>query len=79
MDIITMIFTLQKRLYIKKTLESIFLVGCGGAMSSYSKFDEDFRCGSTIFIPFTEEEAKKWVMDRLDADTYITLFGKIEE
>ena len=24
MDIITMIFTLQKRLYIKKTLESIF-------------------------------------------------------
>ena len=35
--------------------------------------------GSTIFIPFTEEEAKKWVMDRLDADTYVALFGKIEE
>ena len=30
-------------------------------------------------FPFTEEEAKKWVMDRLDADTYVTLFGKIEE
>lgn len=78
MDIITMIFTLQKRLYIKRH-QRIFLVGCGGAMSSYSEFDEDFRCGSTIFIPFTEEEAKKWVMDRLDADTYVALFGKIEE
>ena len=68
----------EETLYQKDTGE-YFLVGCGGAMSSYSEFDEDFRCGSTIFIPFTEEEAKKWVMDRLDADTYITLFGKIEE
>lgn len=68
----------EETLYQKDTRE-YFLVGCGGAMSSYSEFDEDFRCGSTIFIPFTEEEAKKWVMDRLDADTYVALFGKIEE
>lgn len=68
----------EETLYQKSTGE-YFLVGCGGAMSSYSKFDGDSRCGSTIFKPFTEEEAKKWVMDRLDADTYITLFGEVKE
>lgn len=68
----------EETLYQKNTGE-YFLVGCGGAMSSYSESVEDSRCGSTIFIPFTDEEAKQWVLDRLDADTYVALFGEVEE
>lgn len=68
----------EETLYQKDTGE-YFLVGCGGAMSSYSEFIEDHRCGSTIFIPFTEEESKQWVMNHLDANTYVALFGEVEE
>lgn len=55
------------------------MVGHGGPMSSYAQSYAGQSCSSTIFNPFTEEDAKKWAMDRLDADAYIALFGEVEE
>ena len=68
----------EETLYQKKTGE-YFLVGHGGPMSSYAQSYAGQSCSSTIFNPFTEEDAKKWAMDRLDADAYIALFGEVEE
>lgn len=55
------------------------MVGHGGPMSSYAQSYAGQSCSGTIFNPFTEEDAKKWAMDRLDADAYIALFGEVEE
>ena len=68
----------EETLYQKKTGE-YFLVGHGGPMSSYAESCAGQSCSGTIFNPFTEEDAKKWAMDRLDADAYIALFGEVEE
>lgn len=58
-------------LYIKKTGE-YFMCGIGAAMSPYG--DCDFA-----IIPLTEEGAKKWAVNRCEADTYMEIFGKVEE
>ena len=49
-----------------------FLYGVGGAMSPYGAYGSNFR-------PFTKIEAKRWVLDRLNADAYVALFGDVEE
>lgn len=65
-------------LFIKKTGE-YFLYGEGGALSRYA----EHVAGGSVFgrkiIPMTEKEAQEWVMEHCDADTYIKLFGEVEE
>lgn len=65
-------------LYRKRTGE-YFLYGRGGARSKYSE-----RCGNGwsegwMIIPYTEEEAKEWAVENMDADDYMELFGTVEE
>lgn len=68
----------REELYKKKTGE-FFLYGSGGAMSIYSKSCGDGYMGSEKIIPLTEEDAKEWVAENCNADTYIELFGCPEE
>lgn len=68
----------QETLYRKKTGE-FFLYGCGGAMTMYSTPSGDDWTGGEDITPLTDGDAKIWVMEYCDADTYITLFGEVEE
>lgn len=66
-------------LYRKKTGE-FFLYGCGNAASKYAEVRADrMRCPGEKIIPFTEAEAREWLEVNSDADTYIELFGEVEE
>ena len=69
---------LQETLYRKKTGE-FFLYGCGGAMTMYSTPSGDDWTGGEDISSLTEGDAKIWVMEHCDADTYIALFGEVEE
>ena len=70
---------LEETLYRKKTGE-FFLDGSGGAMTIYSKScGNNSWSGGQRIVPLTEGEAKEWVMEHCDADTYINLFGEVEE
>ena len=66
-------------LYRKKTGE-FFLHGCGNAASPYADENADrMRSPGEKIIPLTEAEAKNWVERYGDVDTYIELFGEVEE
>ncbi len=69
---------IHETLYRKKTGE-FFLHGCGGAMTEYGEFKYGCWSGGERIVPMTEEETKVWVTAFCDADTYITLFGEVEE
>ena len=69
---------LSETLYRKKNGE-FFLYGEGGAMTEYSQPDGDMTGGGEKIIPLTEEQAKHWAEEKLDADTYIEIFGEPEE
>lgn len=62
-----------QELYHKRTGE-FFLYGQGGLSTEYAAYR-----GRETIIPLTEEEAKRWTEDYLDADQYIALFGEPEE
>lgn len=70
---------IEETLYRKKTGE-FFLHGSGGPRTSYAK-----ECGSDSYgwdeeiIPEDSFDVKEWVADYCDADTYIKLFGPVEE
>lgn len=66
-------------LYLKKTGE-YFLFGEGGPESIYGKPDgrNEWR-GNWDIRPQTEESAKRWSEDYLDADEYIGIWGEPEE
>ena len=66
-------------LYRKKNGE-FFLNGWGGPMSKYREeaYGGGWTNGETI-VPLTEEEAKAWVEEHAVVDTYIALFGEVEE
>lgn len=68
----------SEELYRKKTGE-FFLYGCGGAMSKYSKSCNNGWSGGSQIIPMSENKAKAWVMAHCDAETYVALFGEVEE
>lgn len=68
----------KEDLYRKKTGE-FFLHGEGGAMTEYSESYAGNTCGSERIIPLTEDEAKEWVENQLDADDYESIFGPVEE
>ena len=70
---------IHETLYRKKTGE-YFLYGHGGAMTIYCKpCGNNSWSGGGAIRPFTEREAQKWVMEHCDADTFINLFGEVEE
>ena len=66
-------------LYRKKTGE-YFLFGEGGPASTYGKpvGQNEWR-GNWDIRPQTEESAKRWSEDYLDADEYIGIWGEPEE
>lgn len=66
-------------LYIKKNGEW-FIHGDGGARSKYSvSIGSNSWGGGSAIIPFTEEDAKKWMEDHDFVDEYIKYFGEPEE
>ncbi len=68
----------HETLYRKKTGE-FFLYGCGGPMTEYSEFKHGCWSGGERIVPLSEQETKVWVTAFCDADTYIAIFGEVEE
>ncbi len=69
----------KEYLYRKKTGE-FFLYGRGNASSKYCEETADrMRSPGEKIVPLTIKEAMVWVENYSDADTYIALFGKVEE
>ena len=68
-----------EELYRKKTGE-YFLYGRGGAMTKYAEYcGANSWSGSCAIFPLIEADAQAWVMEHCDADTYIEIFGEVEE
>lgn len=66
-------------LYRKKTGE-FFLYGEGNAASKYARScGQNERCGGEKIIPLTYEAAQQWAEEHLDGDSYIEIFGELEE
>lgn len=63
-------FSFSKALYLKKTGE-YFLYNEIGMLTNNG-------CGPSI-TPFTEDDAKQWVMKHCSGEKYIKLFGDVEE
>jgi len=68
----------QEELYRKRTGE-YFLYGEGGSLSKYSKQFRNGSVGDCHIEPFSEKEAKEWAEEHCDGDTYIEIFGDVEE
>ena len=69
---------MEETLYRKKTGE-FFLRGSGGARTICSERIERGSRGSSRIVPLTEAEAREWAESYADADTYIEIFGAVEE
>lgn len=68
----------EEALYQQNT-GAFFLAGEGSAMSCYAQTKEDGSIGwGEGIIPLTEEEAKSWVYEYSDMETYFKLFGTME-
>lgn len=69
----------EEQLFQKKTGE-FFLSGSGGPMSKYREAISmrEWTGGDSI-IPLTIDEAKKWLEQYGDVDTYAEIFGLPEE
>lgn len=69
----------HEELYIKRTGE-YFLFGEGGAMTKYRTWiDNNSWTGGEKITPITEQDAREWVEQNLDADDYERIFGKVYE
>lgn len=69
----------EEILYQKETGE-FFLYGEGGPKSKYGKNSGDgARAEGWNITPLSENEAKKWSENYLDADEYISIWGEPEE
>lgn len=69
----------EETLYRKRSGE-FFLHGYGHAASPYAQADgEGGSDPGEKIVPLTEDEAKTWVEQKLDADTYEALFPVEEE
>ena len=69
----------KEYLYRKKTGE-FFLYGSGNASSKYCEVTADMmRSPGEKIVPLTKKEAMVWVENYSDVDTYIELFGEVEE
>lgn len=68
----------QETLYVKRTGE-YFLHGKGGARSKYAVPDGDFMGGGSEIIPLSEADAKAFVEENGDTETYERFFGEASE
>lgn len=68
----------QETLYVKRTGE-YFLYGKGGARSKYAVPDGDFMGGGSEIIPLSEADAKAFVEENGDTETYEKFFGEVSE
>lgn len=68
----------EETLYRKRTGE-FFLFGEGGPSSPYAHAAYGMMGAGEAIVPLTEDEAKTWVEQKLDADTYEALFPVEEE
>lgn len=69
----------RERLYRKKTGE-YFLHGEGGPASCWGQqVDNNSYTGGEDIVPMSEANARAWAEKHLDADTYIQIFGPVEE
>ena len=68
----------QETLYVKRTGE-YFLHGTGGARSKYAVPDGDFIGGGSEIITLSEKEAKAFVEENGDTETYEKYFGEASE
>ena len=69
----------KESLYRKKTGE-FFLYGYGNARTKYAAVTiGGMYSPDEKIIPLSEEEAMDWMEQHGDVDTYIELFGEVEE
>ena len=69
----------EEELYKKRTGE-FFIRGTGGAATAYGRScGQNESCGGSRIIPLSLEEAKEFVEKNMDADTYESVFGPVEE
>lgn len=68
----------SEELYKKKTGE-FFLYGYGNANSKYAESNGNMRDSGSEIIPLDIGDVKKWVEEHADGDTYVELFGEVEE
>ena len=71
-------FYYKESLYRKKNGE-FFVSGEGGSLTKYAQcFVNGRGYGYSIFL-LSEDVAKHWVEQYLDADDYIDIFGEVQE
>lgn len=68
----------QETLFIKRTKE-YFLFGESHASSKYNQRYADGWGPAEKIIPLTEDEARDWAEEFLEADDYMDIFGEVEE
>ena len=69
----------REKLYRKHSGE-LFLYGIGGALTKYGRrVGENGYCGGEDITPLTEDAAKTWAEEHLDADRYEAIFGAVPE
>ena len=71
-------FYSKTALFQKKTGE-YFIYGEGGPMTEYGDSVGYNRTWGCRFEPVDEFDAQKWVEKNCDGDTYIDLFGDVDE
>ena len=69
---------MQEILYQTKK-GAYFIAYEGGAGSAFAKIEGNEQHGSEGIRLLTEDEAKNWSMQHLEADEYIKRFGEVEE
>ena len=70
---------IEETLYRKRNGE-FFLHGEGGPMTKYAKqIDTNSWCSGEAISPLSDAEAREWMEQCADADTYIRCFGDVEE
>lgn len=56
-----------------------FIYGSGNAASPYARVSDERMRGGEQIIAVSEDAARKWAEEKLDADTYESIFGEIAE
>ena len=64
----------------RKTNGELFLYGSGGPLSCYyRRLSGNCRASGESILCGPDFDPQKWAMDNLDGDSYIRLFGPVEE
>lgn len=68
----------DETLYRKKTGE-FFLAGEGHGMTKYASSNGNTSGWGEAIIPLSDDEAKEWVEQECDSETYEEIFGEVTE